>query len=98
MVIAALAFLGLVGFAAPFVGLAAGASSSEKKSAAVLRAAFALAGFDSAGAGAALRAFAGFGAAITSDFLAFLAVGAASGAPVDVLVEVRIRVVALKKD
>lgn len=62
------------------MGFAAGVSSSEKKSSAVLRALFL-----AAGAGAALAAlgdFAGFaGAAMSSDFLGFFALGAASVAP-----------------
>lgn len=65
------------------MGLAAGASLSEKKSSAVLRAGF-FAGFSAAGAGAALVAlgdFADFAGAASSDCLGFFALGAASDAP-----------------
>ncbi len=73
-------------FFLPLVGLVvlAGASSSEKKSSACLRADF-FAGFSAAGAGALLAALgdlAGLlGAAMSSDFLGFFALGAASEAP-----------------
>jgi hypothetical protein len=83
-------FLPLVGFTVSFAGSAtAAASSSEKKSAASLRAGLALAGLDLVAAGTGLAAFAGFGAVAaaatttSSDFLGFFALGAASEAPVD---------------
>jgi hypothetical protein len=88
-VVALVFFLPLVGFTVSFAGSAtAAASSSEKKSAASLRAGLALAGLDLVAAGTGLAAFAGFGAAAaatttSSDFLGFFALGAASEAPVD---------------
>ena len=66
------------------MGLAADASSSEKKSSAVLRADF-FAGFSAAGADAAFVALgdlAAFAGAASSDCLGFFAFGAASDAPV----------------
>lgn len=71
------------------MGFAAGVSLSEKKSSAVLRADFFVA-FSAAGAGAAFAAFgdlAGFtgaGAAMSSDFLGFFDLDAASGAPANI--------------
>lgn len=71
------------------MGLAAGASLSEKKSSACLRAVF-FAVFSAVGVGAAfaaLGALAGFaGVAMSSDFLGFFALGAASVAPRNYLV------------
>jgi len=78
-------FLPFTGFATSCAGSAAGTSSSEKKSAACLRVGLALAGLVSEDVGTALAAFAGFGAEMSSDFLAFFAFGADSGAPVTVI-------------